>query len=82
MLETGERERLTGATAFIAHLDEGGALRPDADLVHLTDALWALTGPQLYTQLTAGRDWSADTYEHWLAATLAATLLPPPPRKQ
>jgi AcrR family transcriptional regulator len=77
ILETGERERLTGVTAFIAHLDEAGLLAQDADPVRLADALWALAGPQLYTQLTAGRGWSADTYEEWLAATLTATLLPP-----
>ena len=82
VLETAERERLTGVTAFIAHLDEIGALGPDADRAYLTDSLWALAGPQLYTQLTAGRGWSADTYEEWLATTLAATLLPPSPRKQ
>ena len=39
--------------------------------------LWALAGPQLYTQLTAGRGWSADMYEESLADPLTATLLPP-----
>jgi len=77
VLELAERERLTGVTAFVAHLDDAGALGQDADPAHLADALWALAGPQLYTQLTAGRGWSADTYEEWLAATLTATLLPP-----
>jgi len=74
VLETAERERLTGVTAFVAHLGEAGALGPDTDPAHLADVLWALAGPQLYTQLTAGRGWSAETYEQWLAATLAATL--------
>ena len=82
VLETGERERLTGVTAFVAHLEETGVLGPDADPPHVADALWALAGPQLYTQLTAGRGWSADTYEEWLAATLIATLLPPSRQKQ
>jgi AcrR family transcriptional regulator len=79
VLETAERERLTGVTAFVAHLDETGALGPEADPAHLADVFWALAGPQLYTQLTAGRGWSADTYEKWLADTLTATLVPPPP---
>lgn len=79
VLEIAERERLTGVTAFVAHLDESGALDPEADPAHLADALWALAGPQLYTQLTAGRGWSADTYEKWLADTLTATFVPPPP---
>jgi len=84
VLEIGERERLTAVTAFVTHLDEAGALGPEADRAHLADVFWALTGPQLYTQLTAGRGWSTDTYEEWLSATLTATLLPsgrmaPPP---
>jgi AcrR family transcriptional regulator len=78
VLETGERERLTAVTAFVAHLGEAGALDPEADPAYLADALWALAGPQLYTQLTAGRGWSTDRYESWLATTLTATLLPPP----
>jgi len=76
VLELGEEERLTGVTAFVTHLDEIGALGPKADPAHVADAVWALAGPQLYTQLTAGRGWSADTYEKWLAATLTATLKP------
>ncbi|MGW1211909.1 TetR/AcrR family transcriptional regulator [Streptomyces sp. NPDC002499] len=76
VLETAERERLIGVTAFVTHLDETGALGPDADPARVADALWALAGPQLYNQLTAGRGWSTETYEEWLAATLTATLLP------
>ncbi|WP_089102378.1 TetR/AcrR family transcriptional regulator [Streptomyces hyaluromycini] len=75
ILETGERERLTGVTSFVTHLGESGALRPGTDPAHLTDAVWALAGPQLFTQLTEGRGWSAATYEEWLADTLTATLL-------
>jgi len=76
VLELGEEERLTGVTAFVTHLDETGALGPKADPAHVADAVWALAGPQLYTQLTAGRGWSADTYEKWLADTLTAMLRP------
>ncbi len=78
VLETAERERLTGVTAFVTHLAETGALPPAADPAHLADAVWALTGPQLYTQLTAGRGWSTDAYETWLADMLAATLTATP----
>jgi AcrR family transcriptional regulator len=80
VLDIGERERLTGVTAFVAHLADSGAIDPRTDQTHLADALWALAGPQLYTQLTAKRGWSPDTYEHWLADTLLAMLLPPAPR--
>jgi AcrR family transcriptional regulator len=76
ILATAERERLTGVTAFVTHLDQAGVLRPGVDPAHLADAVWALAGPQLFTQLTAGRGWSAPTYEEWLADTLTATLLP------
>jgi len=82
VLEIAEQERLIGVTAFVTHLDEAGALAREADPAHLADAVWALAGPQLYTQLTAGRGWSAGTYENWLADTLTATLVPSPPRKR
>jgi hypothetical protein len=77
VLETSEQERLIGVTAFVTHLRETGVLRPQADPAHLADVLWALAGPQLYTQFTVGRGWSADTYEQWMADTLTATLLSP-----
>lgn len=82
VLETGERERLTGVTAFVRHLDETGALGPQAEPAHLADIVWALTGPQLYTQLTVGRGWTADMYEEWLGDTLTAMLPLPAPREQ
>ncbi|MFE2885427.1 TetR/AcrR family transcriptional regulator [Streptomyces sp. NPDC059272] len=78
VLETAEQERLTGITAFVTHLAETGALDPAADPAQLADAAWALTGPQLYTKLTADRGWSTDTYEAWLAAMLTATLTTAP----
>jgi AcrR family transcriptional regulator len=76
VLATSERERLVGVSAFVTHLAQTGVLDPQADPAHLSDVLWALAGPQLYTQFTAGRGWSADTYEQWLAHTLIATFLP------
>ncbi|GAB2515893.1 TetR/AcrR family transcriptional regulator [Nocardia heshunensis] len=77
VLETAERERFTAVTAFVAHLGKADVLVRGADPETMTDALWALTGPQLYTQLTIGRSWSPRRYEEWLAATLIATLLKP-----
>ncbi|NUO57444.1 MAG: TetR/AcrR family transcriptional regulator [Hamadaea sp.] len=75
VLATTERERLTGVTAFVAHLAHEDLLRPGADQARSADACWALTGPHLYTQLTAGRGWHPDAYQEWLASMLAATLL-------
>lgn len=76
VLATAERERLVGVTAFLIHLVDAGVLRADADPARQVDACWALTGPQLYTQLTSGRGWDADTYRDWLTGVLIASLLP------
>jgi AcrR family transcriptional regulator len=78
VLAVSEEERLAGITAFVAHLADEGALSARTDRAHAADACWALTGPQLFTQLTAGRGWHAGTYQNWLAGMLAATLLPTP----
>ncbi|MFC4032367.1 TetR/AcrR family transcriptional regulator [Streptomyces polygonati] len=75
VLAISEGERLTGLTAFVAHLADAGALPAGTDLAYAADACWALTGPHLFTQLTSGRGWSADTYQDWLADMLAGTLL-------
>jgi AcrR family transcriptional regulator len=58
VLADSEAERLIGITAFVAHLDDQGALRPGADTALAADACWALTGPQLFTQLTIGQGWN------------------------
>lgn len=74
VLAVSERERLTGVTKFVGHLSDSGVLRSGSDPAHLADVCWALTGPQLFTQL-ANRGWHADAYETWLADMLAAALL-------
>ncbi|WP_434598955.1 TetR/AcrR family transcriptional regulator [Streptomyces sp. A5-4] len=76
VLATTERERLTGVTAFIAHLAQQGMLRADAAPTQEADACWVLTGPHVYTQLTAGRQWDAAAYQRWLSQVLADSLLP------
>ncbi|WNV87339.1 TetR/AcrR family transcriptional regulator [Umezawaea sp. Da 62-37] len=76
VLAEAERERLTGVTAFLAHLADTGLLRPGVDPVRQADVCWVLTGPQLYTQLTAIRGWDPDTYRDWLAEALVDALLP------
>lgn len=75
VLATAERERMVGVTAFVGHLADTAVLPPGTDMAHLADACWALTGPQLFNQLTADRGWSVHTYETWLAGLLAAMLL-------
>lgn len=81
VLAAGERERMTGVTAFVTHLADTGALRPGADSAPLADACWALTGPRLFTQLTDDRGWRADTYRDWLADMLGTVLLGPSPER-
>jgi len=73
-----ERERAAGVTAFVGDLAATGHLRAGADPVLAADACWILLSPQVFHLCTTGRGWSPDTYETWLAAMLAATLLPPP----
>ncbi|MBM9506601.1 TetR/AcrR family transcriptional regulator [Actinacidiphila acididurans] len=77
VLAVSERERLTGVTAFVGHLADAGVLRPGSDTARLADACWALTGPQLFTLLTADRGWDADAYESWLADMLTTVLTSP-----
>ncbi|SMF86330.1 TetR/AcrR family transcriptional regulator [Streptomyces sp. Amel2xC10] len=74
LLALSEEERMTGVSAFVAHLADTGVLPPDADTARLADSWWALTGPHLYTQLTAGRGWDTDTYEDWLTGMLVSAL--------
>ncbi|MFC8231094.1 TetR/AcrR family transcriptional regulator [Streptomyces sp. NPDC057287] len=73
VLALSDEERMTGVSAFVAHLADTGALPPDIDAARLADSWWALTGPHLYTQLT-GRGWDTDTYEDWLTGMLVSAL--------
>ncbi|MFK0173657.1 TetR/AcrR family transcriptional regulator [Streptomyces sp. NPDC090306] len=74
LLALSEEERMTGVSAFVAHLADTGVLPADADAARLADSWWALTGPHLYTELTAGRGWDANTYEDWLTGMLVSAL--------
>jgi AcrR family transcriptional regulator len=73
-----ERERLTGVTAFVAHLRDQDLLATDADPARTADACWVLTGPQPFSRLTGDRGWDGAAYRRWLAAMLAASLRPGP----
>jgi hypothetical protein len=39
-----------------------------------TDIIWALVNPRTHHSLVAGRRWSADEYQRWLADLLASAL--------
>jgi AcrR family transcriptional regulator len=75
LLATTEQERLTGVSAFVAHLADEGILRTGADQSATADACWALTSPHLFIQLTAVRQWNVGAYRQWLTDMLTATLL-------
>ncbi|MFF5639653.1 TetR/AcrR family transcriptional regulator [Streptomyces sp. NPDC012825] len=75
VLARSEEERMTGVTAFVTHLADAGVLPTEADTARLADSCWVLTGPHLFTQLTAGRGWHADAYENWLSDMLASALM-------
>jgi AcrR family transcriptional regulator len=73
---TIDRERLAGAAAMAAHLDEGRFLAPGLAVERARDLIWLHTAPDTYRLLVLERGWSLDEYERWLAASLAAALLP------
>lgn len=56
-----------------------GALRADVEAA--TDTIWALASPELYMLLTGPGAWERERHTSWLAATLAAALLGPEPRR-
>jgi AcrR family transcriptional regulator len=82
LLATIDTERLTGATGFVARLAERGALRRGLEPEEARDVLWTLISPEVCRLLVNGRGWSLDRWERWLAGTLAAVLLDPPPSQE
>ncbi len=69
--------RYESQAALVASLAEAGRLRPDLDTTAARDALWALTGHDLYRMLVQERGWTPDRYETWLADQIATALLAP-----
>lgn len=55
-------------TAFAEHP------HPPVDLTATIDAVWALNSPEVYDRLVRRSGWTAERYESWLTAQLAATL--------
>lgn len=73
-----ERERLAGATRFVASLADRGLLRDGLGQDTARDVLWTLISFEVCRLLVDGRGWSLDRWERWLAATLADVLIEPP----
>lgn len=75
IFETGEQQRHTGATLFIANLRTAGDLRAGLSDAQAADAIWALTPDVLWTALVGQRGWTEDDFELWYAGLVAAAVL-------
>jgi AcrR family transcriptional regulator len=71
-----ETQRAIGTEATARHLASRFELRTGLSEQRAADILWTLTAPDIVERLVIKRNWSWDAYEHWLADTMATTLLP------
>jgi AcrR family transcriptional regulator len=74
-----EEQRLVG---MIQHqvpglLERSGRLREGISPSEAVAVLWALSGPDQFTQLVFDRGWTPARYEEWLGDALVNTLLEP-----
>lgn len=74
LLQTARTQRAMGTSLVISHLVRLDAI-PAAQAQGAADTLYAIASPDLYLLLTRDREWTADSYEKWLATTLTTTLL-------
>ena len=58
-------------------LDRSGRLRAGISPSEAVAVIWALSGPDQYTQLVFERGWTPTRYEEWLGAALINMLLQP-----
>jgi AcrR family transcriptional regulator len=62
------KERHIGSMrSVIEDLGEVGPLRPEISNEIAADVLWAMNSPEFYSLLVAGRGWSGERFETWLA---------------
>lgn len=79
LIDTTERERLTGTTALAAHLDDHGALRPGLTAARAGQRLWALNGGEVADGLVLRCGWSLEEYQGWMAESMINAVLRPRP---
>jgi len=74
-----EEQRLTEMTQFglPGMLERSGRLRAGMSPSAAMHVIWALTGPDQYTQLVFQRGWTPSRYEEWLGDALINMLLQP-----
>lgn len=70
-----EEQRLVAFGQFVELLADRGALASGVTVAAATDSVFALNSIEVYLLLTTKRRWTPEAWEHWLAATLRATLL-------
>ena len=75
-----EEQRLKGMTEFgvPARLERSGRLRAGISPAEAVEMMWALSGPDQYTQLVFERGWTPSRYEQWLGNAMINSLLEPP----
>jgi AcrR family transcriptional regulator len=74
-----EEQRLMGMIqhGMPAMLERSARLRAGISPSEAVTVIWALSGPDQYTQLVFERGWTPSVYEQWLGDTLINTLLEP-----
>jgi AcrR family transcriptional regulator len=74
-----EEQRFQGMIQFgvPALLERSGRLRAGISPSEAVAAIWALSGPDLYTQLVFEKGWTSSQYEEWLGDALINSLLEP-----
>jgi AcrR family transcriptional regulator len=68
-------ERLTGMTAFAAHLEDGGYLRRGVSRDEARDVLWTHNSVELWDLLVRQRGWTDQRFGEWVGQQLIAALL-------
>lgn len=78
-----EQERLEAMMKFgvSKQLGRSGRLRVGISPSEALAAVWALCGPDHFTQLVFDRGWTPSRYEEWLGDTLINSLLLQPARR-
>ena len=73
-----EERRYHRLTSVIETMHAATILDSSLNMTKALDIFWAFTGRDLYRLLVIDRGWTSDSYEQWLAKTLANVLLKGP----
>jgi TetR/AcrR family transcriptional regulator, regulator of autoinduction and epiphytic fitness len=68
---------MTHRSGLAAMLEESGRLRAGISPSEAVAVIWALSGPDQYTQLVFHRGWTPSHYEEWLGDATVNMLLEP-----